>query len=139
MSALRNHPWGVAYLVCFVAGLIACFAAPPGFFWISIVAAFGGGVGTLQAFLYKPPRPPFKKVFVHEDWVFAALDADFPRLYISAETHGMGKKPELAFRQGDYVFPYDVDGQGNIVVVRNNHSIGRFANLGVVITESLQS
>ena len=137
MSLLKRSPWGVVYLVCFVGSLVVCFSAPPGFFWWSVLGALATAVGAVYCFIYPTPKTPFEKVYVHEDWDFAAIDSDFPRLYISAETHGMGRQPRLSFRQGDFVFPYKVDGDGNIIIIRDNHSLGRFANLGVVIRDSL--
>jgi hypothetical protein len=137
MELLRRHTWGIAFLVCFFGSLVACFSAPSGYFWWSVIGSFGGAIGALYSFIHRPPRTPFQKVYVHEDWDFAAADHDFPRLYIPADVHGMGTQPQLTFRQGDFVFQYHVDGEGNIVIIRDNHSIGRFANLGVIIRECL--
>lgn len=137
MSILKRHPWGIIYVICFVGSLVACFSVPPGFFWWSLLGAFATAVGALYSFIHRAPRKPFEKVYVHEDWDLAAADSDFPRLYIPAEVHGMGKRPRLQFRQGDYVFPVKIDGEGNIIIIRDNHSIGQFANLGVIVRESL--
>lgn len=102
---------------------------------IAIIGAIGTILSSIQNFLYRAPLTPFQRVYLHQDWDFAAIDHDYPRLYIPAHIHGMGKTPHVEFRQGDQFFPVKIDADGNVVIIRNNQSFGIFPPLGVIIRE----
>jgi hypothetical protein len=58
---------------------------------------------------------------------------EFPRLIIPVKEHKMGKVPYLEFEQGDYVFPWRHEENGDIVVIRDNYSIGRFRDMEMTV------
>lgn len=138
MKFLKRNIWAVFALVGSIATFVTCFSSTPGYFGFSLIAAYCSFMGALYSFAYPPPLPPFQKVYVHEDWIQSAGVHDFPRLYIPADVHGMGRTPHVSFRQGDHVFPVKRDGDGNLIIVRDNYTFGRYANLGVIIREAIQ-
>ncbi len=135
MLFLKRNSWAIFYGVCFICAIIASFSVSSGYLWFALVADLGTAGASWYCFLHPTPLRPFKKVYVHEDWDFAALDSGCPRLYIPATTHKIGRNPEVSFRQGDFVFPVKKDADGNVIIIRDNHSLGRFVNLGVIIRE----
>jgi hypothetical protein len=118
--------------VSFLGGVVASFSAPPSFFWWAFLGSLGAGVGAICLFIFPMTRKPFARVYKHEDWVIDARGVQFPVLIILDKDHGMGVRPDLAFRQGDYVFPWTADAKGNITVVCNNESelVNRSADRG---------
>jgi hypothetical protein len=137
MKFVKRHFWGLILSACFIGGLIACFATTGDLFWFAIVGACGTGFAALYCFLHPPTPKPFERIYTHEDWVFDLKQESFPTLTIPASVHGMGIKPRLEFRQGDFVFPWTSDVSGNITITRDNHSIGRFKDMGVIIRHEL--
>jgi len=137
MKFVKRHFWALILSICFIAGLVACFATTGVLFWFAIVGACGTGFAALYSFLHPPTPKPFERIYVHEDWFFDPKHERFPTLTIPATIHGMGVKPRLEFRQGDFVFPLNVDADGNITIIRNNHSLGRFKDMGVIIRHEL--
>jgi hypothetical protein len=128
--------WAVFSGITCVLCIIGAFITESGLArWIQVLAAVQTGVSCIYGLVYRPPRTPFHKVYVHDDWHPAANDHDYPRLYIPADVHGMGRNPHVEFDQGDHVFPFDRDGEGNVIIYRDNYSIGPFANLGITIRE----
>ena len=103
---------GIIFLVCLVG---AFFLESGSKRWIAVFGALSTGISAILLVLYRPPLTPFEKVFFHDDWIFAADDHDFPRLYIPATTHGMGREPYVEFRRGDQVFSVRIDGEGNVI------------------------
>ena len=103
-----------------------------GFFWPSVGASFATLIAAILIFRYPIEPQPFRRIYNHEDWNMGD-GTKFPTLTISADAHGMGKSPHLEFRQGDFVFPWRVASDGDIIITRDNHSIGRFADLGVIV------
>lgn len=132
MSFLYRNRWGFLFLAAFVGCVVACFSVPPAFFWWAILGSFGTALSGIYCFLYPPEPKPFVRHYVHEDWDFGD-QTEFPRLTIPMSVHGMGRTPHLEFQQGDFVFPWHVEPNGDIVVIRNNHSIGRFKDMEFIV------
>jgi hypothetical protein len=130
---MQRHFWGCLLFICFIGGLIACLPVPKKYIWCAVLSSFGTGISALILFRHPIAPKPFEKIYHHEDWIFDPKMAKFPILTIRAAEHGMGKKPRLEFRQGDFVFPWSVDADGNITITRDNDSIGRLKDLGVII------
>jgi hypothetical protein len=123
---------GIIFLVC-LAGAILLESGPKR--WFAVMGALSTGISAIFLVAYRPPLTPFEKVYFHDDWHFAANDHDFPRLYIPATTHRMGRELHVEFRQGDQVFRIRIDGEGNVVIIRNNYGFGHYPPLGVIIRE----
>lgn len=131
-SFIKRNLWGFLLIPCFVAALALSFSATTAFLiWMGILASCGTGVAAIICFVHPFEPRPFIHVYSHESWHFGE-GTEFPTLTIPVSTHKMGSTPHLEFRQGDFVFPWRVK-DGSIVVIRNNHSIGCFNDLGVII------
>lgn len=137
MKFVKKHSWEFALSICFISGVIACFGTTGIWFWFAILGSMGTGIAALYCFLHPANSKPFEKIYQHEEWQFDPNHEKFPILTISAKEHGMGIKPRLEFRQSDWVFPWQCDDNGNITIIRNNNSIGRFDDLGVIIRANL--
>lgn len=133
MSFIKRNLWGLLLLVCFGFAVCAAFSTyETKFFWPSVIASLATLIAAIIAFLQPIEPRPFKNVYTHNDWNMGD-GTQFPTLTIAASDHGMGLTPHLEFRQGDFVFPWHTEPNGDIVVVRDNHSIGRFKDLGITI------
>lgn len=137
MKFIKRHFLGLIFFVCFISGLVACFATAGVWFWFSVIGACGTGFAALNCFLHPPTPKPFERIYTHVHWTFDPKQERFPTLVIPASVHGMGIRPRLEFRQGDLVFPLVVDADGNITIIRNNHSLGRLKDMGVIIRQEL--
>jgi hypothetical protein len=137
MKFIKRNFWGIIFFLCFIGGLVACFSTSGFYFTYSVVGSLGTGFAALNCFLHPPIPKPFEKIYIHEDWIFDPRQEKFPILVIPASRHGMGISPRLEFRQGDFVFPWVADAAGDITITRDNHSIGRFADLGVIVRHEI--
>jgi hypothetical protein len=137
MKFIKRYFWGFISSLCFIGSFIACFSTSGFYFTYAVVGSLGTGFAALYYFLHPPTPKPFEKIYHHEDWFYDTKQDKFPTLTIPVTEHGTGKKPRLEFRQGDFVFPLDIDSNGNITIIRDNDSIGRFNDLGVIIRNEL--
>lgn len=100
---------------------------------LDLASTVGGVLGMVYTLISIVGDLPYRRTYKHEHWIFDAQGVAFPYLIILAKEHKKGAGAELEFRQGDLVFPWTRDDQGNITITRDNHSIGQFANLRVII------
>ncbi len=130
---IKRNLWGLLLMPCFISSLILSFSANSNTLIIlGILASCGTGIAALICFIHPFEPKPFRKVYSHSDWDTGDGFA-FPTLTIPASDHCMGLTPHLEFRQGDYVFPWAFEPNGDIVITRDNHSIPFFADLGVIV------
>jgi len=133
-SFIKRNLWGLLLILCFVSAILAAFSTyGTVFFWPSVGASFATLIAAIVLFRHPFEPEPFRQVYTYGDWDMGD-GMTFPTLTIPADTHGMGSTPHLEFTQGSFIFPWEPPRpDGTIVIVRNNYSVGRFDDLGVVV------
>ena len=111
--------------------LVTSFSCPPWFIPWALLGSCGTGLSSAYCFIH-PNEIPFIKTYSHEAWDFGD-GSEFPILRISKNKHGKGKTPYVEFAQGNFTFPIKIDKNGDVSIIRDNHSIGRFKDIEIII------
>jgi hypothetical protein len=130
----KRNFWGFLFLIPSIGCAVASFSTPPPFLVWAIIGSLGTFLSSIYCFIY-PSDKPFSKIYTHENWDFGD-GSTFPVLRIQKSEHRKGSRPDVEFKQGDSVFPYHVENGGDIVIVRDNNSIGRFKDISIIIRKN---
>lgn len=111
-------------------------------FWF-IGSLLCGALTTWQCFCAAKMADPARFGFEHPHWNFHPEDpqayGEMPFIRIPHSTHKRGCRPRIEFQQVDPIygvpnFPYEVDSDGNIIIIRPmNSSIPPYPTFAVLI------